>query len=498
MSGLPRPDPATGIAANEPVTARGRKTVEARRPDAQVRLPSARSVRDRYRLVAYGQATTDAVSALVVIVVFGVFDELEQAVAVAASLVAAVAWAAVFRAFGLDRMLHLAMHEEFRRIFSATSVGVLLLAVVSGLGAAASLSGQRLGAVWVLLLVLELVTRRLWRTLVRSLKRKGSLTLRTLVIGANDEAAAIARQMGTAHGGFSIVGFVAPGPDASSRLPAPLQGSLDRVADVIQRLDAECLLVESSSVAPDQMVELARLCRVRRLEMRVSANLPEVLTSRLSMRPVGDVILISVTPARFTRTQEGLKRAFDLVAASTVALIALPVMAAIALAIRTTSAGPILFRQRRVTKGGRLFTVYKFRTMISDPQKALEGKLIDLTQPFFKLEDDPRLTRVGKVIRSLSLDELPQLWNIIKGDMSLVGPRPLPVDQVEANAELLGPRHEVRAGLTGWWQVNGRSDVEPERALKMDIFYIENWSLSLDIHILAETVVAVFAKRGAR
>jgi lipopolysaccharide/colanic/teichoic acid biosynthesis glycosyltransferase len=141
--------------------------------------------------------------------------------------------------------------------------------------------------------------------------------------------------------------------------------------------------------------------------------------------------------------------------------------------------------------------MYKFRTMITDQERALEGRLIDLTQPFFKMPHDPRLTSVGRLLRSFSLDELPQLWNVIRGDMSLVGPRPLPLEQVTANHDLLQPRHEVRAGLTGWWQVSGRSEIDVEQALKMDMFYIENWSLSLDVYVLLKTAAAVIARRGA-
>jgi lipopolysaccharide/colanic/teichoic acid biosynthesis glycosyltransferase len=156
----------------------------------------------------------------------------------------------------------------------------------------------------------------------------------------------------------------------------------------------------------------------------------------------------------------------------------------------------VLFRQDRVTKGGRRFKMVKFRTMVHAPDETPD-RLIDLTRPFFKVRDDPRITPVGRVLRKFSLDELPQLWLVVRGHLSLVGPRPLPADQVEANAHTLAPRHQVRAGVTGWWQVNGRSDVDADEALRLDLFYIENWSLSLDIFILLRTVGAVILRRGA-
>jgi lipopolysaccharide/colanic/teichoic acid biosynthesis glycosyltransferase len=185
------------------------------------------------------------------------------------------------------------------------------------------------------------------------------------------------------------------------------------------------------------------------------------------------------------------------VALAAVALMLALLLVIVALAIRLTSRGQVLFRQRRITKDGRPFTMYKFRTMVDEPEWVLEGATIDLTEPFFKLKDDPRLTGVGRLLRASSLDELPQLWNVIVGDMSLVGPRPLPAEQVAASAEFLCPRHEMRGGITGWWQISGRSDLDSEEALRLDIFYIENWSLSLDVYILLRTIGTVLAGRGA-
>ncbi len=135
--------------------------------------------------------------------------------------------------------------------------------------------------------------------------------------------------------------------------------------------------------------------------------------------------------------------------------------------------------------------------MVVNSDEVLRKHGIDPSRPFFKLDDDPRITSVGRVLRKLSLDELPQLLNVLRGDMSLVGPRPLPADQVAANMELLSSRHEVPAGVTGWWQINGRSSVAFEEAVRMDLFYIENWSLSLDLYILIKTLGCVLARKGA-
>jgi exopolysaccharide biosynthesis polyprenyl glycosylphosphotransferase len=251
--------------------------------------------------------------------------------------------------------------------------------------------------------------------------------------------------------------------------------------------------VASSAVDEEQTALVAQAGRLESKEVRVSVTLPEVLTSRLSFQKVGPAIALSLRPIRLSASQAVVKRAFDLVAASALLVVTLPLWAVVAVAIRLTSPGPVFFHQERVTKGDQIFRMHKFRTM-----RPADGTIhLDTTVPFFKMESDPRLTGIGKVIRRLSIDELPQLWNVIVGEMSIVGPRPLPADQVAANQELLSPRHEVPAGLTGWWQVNGRSGVTVEEALRLDLFYIENWSLSLDLYILLKTFGAVALGRGA-
>jgi exopolysaccharide biosynthesis polyprenyl glycosylphosphotransferase len=245
------------------------------------------------------------------------------------------------------------------------------------------------------------------------------------------------------------------------------------------------------------MFLVTQLSRRSGVEIRVSANLPQILTSRLTVQQVGPTMALSLRPVRLSGTQKLVKRAFDLVVVSVGLLLSLPLWALISAAIRVTSPGPVLFRQARVTKGGRIFKMYKFRTMKVNGDRLLEDREVDYSKPFFKLHDDPRLTAVGRVLRRLSLDELPQLLNVFRGEMSLVGPRPLPAEQVAANMELLEPRHEMPAGVTGWWQINGRSELSAEEALRLDLFYIENWSLTLDLYILSRTVGAVIAGRGA-
>ena len=269
-------------------------------------------------------------------------------------------------------------------------------------------------------------------------------------------------------------------------------GGIDELDRLVHEQDVDCLFVASTGISLEEMSSVSQTARRAGIEVRVLANLPQTLTSRLSLLKVGPAIALALKPVRLSGRQAAMKRAFDLVVASAALILTAPLWVVIAVAIRLDSRGPVFFSQERVTKDGRIFRMHKFRSMRTGADAAL-----DTTRPFFKLQSDPRLTRSGAFLRRFSLDELPQFWNVITGDMSIVGPRPLPADQVAANPELLSPRHVVPAGVTGWWQTNGRSRVTPEEALRLDLFYIENWSLALDLYVVLKTFGAVLGRQGA-
>jgi exopolysaccharide biosynthesis polyprenyl glycosylphosphotransferase len=412
------------------------------------------------------------------------------------ALVGSVLWVGVFSAFGLygwNGLDRSAVWVEARGIVSASAVGILLVLFMSAWWGPPLVTSLT----WFVAFALsfELLSRWSVRWWMRREKGRGRLAMRTLLVGSKEEAYRLGRRLTHPDGWFVPVGFIEP--SATS----PMDGSdVDRIADVetaIRRERADCVFVASTAVSPDDVLLISRACRRTGAEFRLIMNVSDVFTPRLSVQSDDGVTTIAFRPALLSPASATLKRGLDLVFGSVALLLALPFMAVIAVAIRATSRGPAFFRQARVTRGGRVFTIYKFRTMVSDTQRALEGSVIDLTKPFFKMEDDPRITRMGRYLRLFSLDELPQLWNVVRGDMSLVGPRPLPAEQVAANEEFLRPRHEVRAGLTGLWQISGRSELDSEEALRMDRFYIENWSLSLDFYIMLRTVTTVLTRRGA-
>jgi exopolysaccharide biosynthesis polyprenyl glycosylphosphotransferase len=449
----------------------------------------------RYRAIATGLMFSDAASVIVALAAsyFVRYGSRPMAPSEAAAIMAApLLWVAVFYTFSLYAPQHLAAPEEFRRVIGATGVGIVLLVMVS-FWSNSSFSRGWIGLTWLLTLVLELGARRAWRWHMWRLRREGRLAYRTLVVGTTAEADRLCEILRREGSGFAPLGYVRPHGQVIDANTLPVLGDLGHLRELIRDHRADCLFVASTAVGEHETSLVAQAGRLEGTEVRVSVNLPEVLTSRLSFQKVGPAIALSLRPARLSATQAAVKRAFDLTCASAVLLVTLPIWAATALAIRLTSRGPVFFHQDRVTTGGKVFRMHKFRTM-----RPPDGTInLDTTVPFFKMQSDPRLTRVGKFIRRLSIDELPQLWNVVVGEMSIVGPRPLPANQVEANRELLSPRHEVPAGLTGWWQINGRSKVTAEEALRLDLFYIENWSLSLDLYILLKTFGVVAGRQGA-
>jgi exopolysaccharide biosynthesis polyprenyl glycosylphosphotransferase len=449
----------------------------------------------RYRGISVGLAVSDAVC-IVVALVFSYYLRYPAAdlMPVQESIVVAVSpllWVGVFHTFDLYAPHRLSASEEFRRIIGASGVGIVLLEMVS-FWSKSSFSRAWIGLTWAVVLFLELVPRRCWRTYQWRLRMDGRLALRTLIVGTCAEATRLAGILGAPATGFLPIGHVRIADPAPSQSGLPVLGGIGELDRLIEDHGAECLFVASTGLTIEDLSRVAQAARPDQVEVRVLANLPQMLTSRLALLKVGPAIAVALRPVRLSGRQAVIKRLLDLAVAVPLLLLTLPLWAVFALAIRLDSRGPVFFNQERVTKNGRVFRMHKFRTMRTNLDVSL-----DTTRPFFKLQSDPRVTRVGTFLRRFSLDELPQLWNVITGEMSLVGPRPLPADQVAANLDLLRPRQAVPAGITGWWQINGRSMVTPEEALRLDLFYIENWSPTVDLYVLLKTFGVVVGRQGA-
>jgi exopolysaccharide biosynthesis polyprenyl glycosylphosphotransferase len=445
--------------------------------------------------VSLGLVATDAACILLAMALADLVSSGRDAGSVGGlfMVAACLGWVAVMTAHGLYRSFDLAGHEEFRRILGATSLGSLMVATAVLLLEPAVSRAWPLAA-WLFAVGLELVARGVWRKVMDRLRR-GPLRLRTVIVGINPEARRLADELTSDGSGYQLLGHVRPDDGAGDGI-SPL-GTLGDLRGLIRKANVDCLFVASTAVDQNTAAAVARVARRERVRLCYGANIPATLTWRLGFHQVNGSLAVTVSSAGLTPARAAIKRALDLAISSMAILVAAPVLLVTAVAIRATSRGPALFRQTRVTQGGRPFTMLKFRTMRMDADPRVHEPDADPTRPFFKLRVDPRLTAVGRLIRRLSIDELPQLINVLRGDMSIVGPRPLPAEQVASNLELLGPRHEMRAGLTGWWQINGRANLAPEESVRMDIFYIENWSPSLDLYILLKTFGAVLSRRGA-
>jgi exopolysaccharide biosynthesis polyprenyl glycosylphosphotransferase len=267
---------------------------------------------------------------------------------------------------------------------------------------------------------------------------------------------------------------------------------------VVLDRQVDAVLVAGGSVATETAERVYRDLGGIDVDLHLSTGLPGVAASRVAVQRFGEVPVLGLRRVELTGYQQTVKRAFDMVVAGVLLVVLAPALAACALAVRLSGRGPVLFRQRRVGRGGHEFTIHKFRSMVPDAEDRLAA-LADRNEAdglLFKLSRDPRVTRVGRVLRAWSLDELPQLLDVVRGDMSLVGPRPpLPAEAARYDG-WLRDRLRVKPGVTGLWQVSGRHRLRFEDYIRHDLFYVENWSLAMDLFILLKTIPTVLRRSG--
>jgi exopolysaccharide biosynthesis polyprenyl glycosylphosphotransferase len=284
-------------------------------------------------------------------------------------------------------------------------------------------------------------------------------------------------------------------------MSVPVIGGLDRVADVVQRYEADTVAVLSCpEMSGAGLRDLAWELEKTGTDLCVAPALLDVAGPRTTIRPVAGLPLLHVDQAELGGAKRVVKGAIDRAAAGAMLLALAPAFITIALAIRLTDHGPVFFKQTRVGKNGGTFQVWKFRTMVVDAEARL-AELAQLNESgggvLFKMRRDPRITAVGGWLRRWSLDELPQLINVAVGEMSLVGPRPALPSETEKYGHDMQRRLEVKPGITGLWQVSGRSDLPYDEAVRLDVRYVENWSVLLDLQILWKTCSAVVRGSGA-
>ena len=318
---------------------------------------------------------------------------------------------------------------------------------------------------------------------------------------AEDVARAVAELQRAGGRRWRVVAAQVPDPPVGVAINAPVGIGIDHLADVVLATGAEAaLLLPSRRLDPLRLRRLTWQLEVTGARLYVGTGLLDAAPGRTRMLTLGDLDLVHLRPAPVRSWTRLVKAGLERLMVVVLLILVAPLLAAIAIAVRLDSPGPALFRQRRIGRDGQDFTMYKFRTMTTDAE-TLVADLADRNevdgQVLFKIRQDPRVTSVGAFLRRYSLDELPQLFNVLVGTMSLVGPRPaLPT---EVAAYDLDPRRRlaVKPGITGLWQVSGRSDLTWEESVRLDLHYVDNWSLALDAGILCRTVHAVLGHRGA-
>lgn len=425
-------------------------------------------------------------------------------VAIALAIIGAVLWPlAICLARGYVRSRVGVGSEELRGVLRA-GVGV----VVAG-AFPAGLLGQeallKLVVVGVPFAILLSVTVRFAARKVLHRRQSRGLTMRhVIVVGSAAATRELHRRLeNETYCGMKVVGACLPREelDSISEPNMPVLGDLSEVAAVVRRTGCDAVAVTSDDATRyNYLRKLAWSLEGSGVEMLVDPGLVEVAGPRMHIRPLMGAPLLHIEQPHFSGWRRAVKRGSDVVLTAVGLVLISPVLVSITLLIKLQDGGPVLFRQRRVGRGGQEFYMYKFRSMVVDAEDR-KADLMGRNEGkggLFKLTDDPRITPLGRFLRDFSLDELPQLFNVLNGTMSLVGPRPHLAHELAQMPFEAGRRSLVTPGLTGLWQVSGRSDLEGDDAVRLDLRYVENWTFSLDLLILWKTTSAVLAKRGAR
>jgi len=402
---------------------------------------------------------------------------------------------------GYDRRLVGVGSDEFRKVLNAA---VSLTAGIAIFSYATKLDLAR-GYLLVALPCaagLDLAARYGLRKRLRRRRRRGQFMRRTVAVGhAARVADLVAMLRRDSDHGLSVVAACVTGAQRQGEVAdIPVCGGLDSVASVVERFNADTVAVLACpEMDAIRLRELAWDLEKTGTEMCVASALLDVAGPRTTIRPVAGLPLLHVDHAELTGAKRVIKGIFDRISAALALVLLAPLFIVIALAIKITDGGPVFFRQTRIGKNGEPFSLWKFRTMVVDAEasKAQLQQLNDGHGVLFKMHRDPRITTAGGWLRRYSLDELPQLLNVLAGTMSLVGPRPaLPVE-VATYGDNMRRRLVVKPGITGLWQVSGRSDLSWDEAERLDLRYVENWSLALDLQILSKTFSAVTRGSGA-
>jgi exopolysaccharide biosynthesis polyprenyl glycosylphosphotransferase len=421
---------------------------------------------------------------------------------IALSLALPVLWiAALWLSSGYDVRFIGSGSDEFRKVLNA-GVGLTAALAIFSYVINIELSRAYLLIALPATTVFDLIARYALRKRLHKRRASGRSLLNVVAVGHELAVADLVTELGRERShGLTVIGACVARPSACSEVAGvPVYGGLDDVTTAVKAFSADTVAVLACPEMDGiRLRSLAWELEKTGTDLCVSPALLDVAGPRTTIRPTAGLTLLHVDHPQLSGFRLVLKDLFDRCAAVAALIVLFPLMMLLGVMIRLHDRGPALFTQVRVGKDGRAFRIYKFRTMVVDAEQR-KAELLDSNDTdgiLFKLRKDPRVTRVGAYLRRWSLDELPQLLNVFLGDMSLVGPRPALPDEAELYAEHVRRRLVVKPGLTGLWQVNGRSDLSWDESVRLDLRYVENWSFALDLQILWKTIFVLLRRSGA-
>jgi exopolysaccharide biosynthesis polyprenyl glycosylphosphotransferase len=420
------------------------------------------------------------------------------------SLLLVLIWVGIFAAVGLYSHKNLlGGTREYELIFQATGIGQFII-IFSGFLFPDNLILARGWVIltWVTSYGYLTIERFCVRRLIYWLRLQGYFRRNTLIIGANSEACLIAEQLsGHKTAGLNVVGFARCGLSSHEQIDGlSCLGTIGDLEKIIERNNIGVVILIGSALPQEQIIAIfEKFVTASNVELRLSSGLYEIITTGMQVIEDGMVPLVVVNKVRLTGTNRLLKTIFDYSIAFVAGIFLLPLFLVIALVIMFDSPGPVIYLRQVMGVNGRKFFAYKFRTMRVDGDKILESQpaLLEEYKKNFKLKIDPRITKAGRFLRKTSLDELPQIFNVLRNEMSLVGPRMICPDELEKYDRWKINLLTIKPGITGLWQVRGRSDVSYDERVRLDMFYIRNWTLWLDLQIILQTIPTIIFKKGA-
>ena len=391
--------------------------------------------------------------------------------------------------------------DDVPGVFHLITVGAFLLLLIAYLTGFADPDLHKLAGFWALALVLVTSARVTARASVR---RQVGFLQNTVVVGAGEIGQLVASKLvNHPEYGINLVGFVdsEPLPLRPELSHVALLGSPERLPGIVRLLDIERVVIAFSNESHGHQLDLIRSLKDLDVQVDIVPRLFEMVGPGVGVHNVEGFPLVGLPSFRLSRSSRLIKREFDLLCSALGLLVLAPVLATIAVLVKLSSPGPVLFRQTRMGEHSEPFTIFKFRTMASDAEQR-KAELEELNMHrngdprMFKVPDDPRVTRVGRFLRKYKLDELPQLWNVLRGEMSLVGPRPLILDEDRWVREWARQRLDLKPGITGSWQVLGANEIPFEEMVRLDYHYVTSWSLGRDLSLLVRTLPTVL--KGTR